>query len=223
LHSAAKSAKRLRRLTLWFALGMLATGVWFVARVPWVFIQEQLGMRMLHRQAGAWVSSEPSPIAIAQVITQQGLFPQVAGAMPSPKMGVLMGRVVVPNLQLSAPLVQGTGLGVLAMAAGHLTNSVLPGHIGTSIIAAHDVTYFHHLDNLKMGDEIDLTTSQGRFVYQVMSHRVVSVGTNVDNTSYPSLVLETCYPLNALTPVNQRYLVIATLVSSTVSSTVSSH
>ena len=178
-----------------------------------------MGMRVLHKTAGAVVSSEPTAVSVVQVVpVLQGLFPNVAPPLPSPKTGVPLGRVVVPTLQLSAPLVQGTGLGVLAMAAGHLSNSVLPGQLGTAIIAAHDVTYFHHLDKLKKGDEIDVTTSQGRFVYQVIAHRIVSVGTNVDNTSYPSLVLETCYPLNALTPVSQRYLVIAAMVSSKVPS-----
>lgn len=62
-----------------------------------------------------------------------------------------------------------------------------------------------------------IQTSQGVFKYKVVRHQVIQVGTNVPNTPYPSLVLETCYPLNALQLVNRRYVVRAVLVSSRLS------
>lgn len=209
---------------------MIAAGAWFMLRVPWVYLQARIGAShsdanpvALQTQKLPIQSGVPAvhhqvvqnQVAHGQVVNQQILFPKPAPAVKAPVQGTLIGRVVIPSLNLTAPIVEGTALDILAHSAGHLTTSVLPGQQGTTVIAAHDVTYFHHIDALKPGDKIEVTTSEGRFVYTVTGHRVVTVGTNAANTYFPSLILETCYPLNALTLVNHRYWVSAVLTSST--------
>lgn len=199
---------------------MMVLGAGYLARVPLAYLQAKMGQAQSYSQpallrSAKSVTSSQGRVVKGQVVNRVGLFPTPASFTAPVTKGELIGRVVIPSLDLTAPLIQGTSLGILAHAAGHLTGSVLPGQTGTAVIAAHDVTYFHHIDALKPGQTIEVTTSQGYFTYKVTGHQVVTVGTNVANTYYPSLVLETCYPLNALTLVNHRYLVSAVLSSST--------
>jgi sortase A len=50
------------------------------------------------------------------------------------------------------------------------------------------------------------------FTYRIMSHRVVAAGSPIDNTTTASIVLDTCYPLDALYLSESRYLVYADLI-----------
>lgn len=119
----------------------------------------------------------------------------------------------IPDIGLVAPVEQGTGNGVLDVAVGHLAASVMPGQPGTSIVAAHNVSWFSGLGGLHRGDFIEMDTPKEQQVYRVQWHKVVKVGAAVANTRSPSIVLEACWPLNALYLTPHRYLVGATLVS----------
>jgi sortase A len=132
--------------------------------------------------------------------------PAVADVLTAPR-----GLLESPTLGLVAPVVEGTGDAVLADAVGHVAGSAWPGHAGTSVFAAHDVTWFSGIDRLKPGDEIRYVTPCHSYSYRVTSHRVVPAGYPVYNTAVPSIVLDTCYPLNALYFTSTRYLVYATL------------
>lgn len=118
----------------------------------------------------------------------------------------------IPALKLTAPVVQGTTTAQLNVAAGHLPTSVEPGQLGTSIVAAHNVTWFRHINRLKPGATIRVLTQHTTLVFRVAASRVVAVGTPVPNTPNASLVLEACYPLDALYLTPYRYLVLANLV-----------
>ncbi|WP_171788932.1 class D sortase [Acidimicrobium ferrooxidans] len=127
----------------------------------------------------------------------------------------LLAIVRIPSIGLVAPVEQGTGQSVLAVAVGHLTTSALPGKPGTSVLAAHNVSWFSGLGGLGSGSLIEVDTPYGQQVYRVAWHRVVHVGAPVANTAAPTLVLEACWPLNALYLTPERYLVGATLVATT--------
>jgi sortase A len=124
------------------------------------------------------------------------------------------GLLLAPSLGLVAPVLQGTGDSVLSDAVGHDPASVWPGQKDTSVLSAHDVTWFSHLDELKPGDQVRYVTPCTTYTYQVTSHAVVTAGSPVYNTGAARLVLETCYPLDALYITSSRYLVYARLVGS---------
>ncbi|MCF8568442.1 class D sortase [Alicyclobacillus tolerans] len=213
MHFGEKSRKTIRTGLLWAATALIGTGIVEVARVPLAYLEASMGARTaLHKP---FVPVQPVPAAAkVTVVSDNALYPKAAPASQPLAAGALLGRLSIQNLGLEAPVTQGTALDILAHSAGHLTTSALPGQVGTAVIAAHDVTYFHHIDQLQPGDEIRIHTAQGTFWYAVVSHKVIRVGTSVVNTAYPSLMLETCYPLNALNLVNQRYVVMAVLVKS---------
>ncbi len=104
----------------------------------------------------------------------------------------------IPSLTLPAPVEEGTDDAELNVAVGHDPQSVWPGVAGASVFLAHDVSYFVHLNALKAGDVITYQTGCNTVKFAVSSQQIVKAGSAVANTTTPSLVLDTCWPPNAL-------------------------
>jgi len=138
---------------------------------------------------------------------------------PDPKKvhpGDLVGVLDIPALKLSAPVVEGVDEEQLSIAVGHLSTSVWPGSKGTSVLAAHDVTWFSRIDHLRPGDEFTLRHGCAVDTYRVTEHKVVKKGSPLYHAATPQVVLETCWPTTALYWTNERYLVFADLIGSKV-------
>jgi sortase A len=98
----------------------------------------------------------------------------------------------------------------LDVAVGHVPASAWPGQPGTTILAAHDVSYFSGIDHLAIGQRVAFATPCRTYVFVVTGHQIVASGSPVySSPSQSLLVLETCFPLNALYITSQRYLVTA--------------
>jgi sortase A len=134
--------------------------------------------------------------------------------------GAPQGLLEIPALGLVAPVLQGTDSAVLDRAVGHVPASAWPGQPGTSVLAAHDVTWFSRIDRLGPGDEIRYVMPCRTFAYRVVSHRVVDAGYPVYNTDFGRIVLDTCYPLDALYLTGSRYLVYADLIETSPTSAI---
>lgn len=162
----------------------------------------------------ALLAKAPRPHIVHHVAALPEGAPFVpAPATPAGPSGQVVATLSIPALSLVTAVLQGTSDATLLAAPGHYAASVMPGQVGTSVIAAHNATFFRHLNRLRIGDRIVVTTSQGRFVYQVAGHQVVHHGEGVVDTPYASLLLEACYPLNALYLTPDRYVVEAVPVS----------
>lgn len=125
------------------------------------------------------------------------------------KQGQLGGILSIPAIHLQAPVEEGTEDQELNVAVGHAPASVWPGLAGTSVFLAHDVSYFVHLNALKPGDVITYSTACNTWRYQVTDQQVVTAGSSVANTTNNTMVLDTCWPPNALFFTSQRLLVHA--------------
>lgn len=119
-----------------------------------------------------------------------------------------VAELVVPSISLVAPVVQGDGDAQLATAVGHVPASAWPGGSGSAVLVAHDVTWFHELDQLKPGAEIEYLSGCRALTYRVTSVRVVHQGAPVANTP-ATLDLVTCWPLDALWFTGHRLLLTA--------------
>jgi len=115
------------------------------------------------------------------------------------------------SIGLVAPIVQGIDDPELDVAVGHVPASSWPGTTGTSVLAAHDVTWFSRIDELTPGDELSVVTACTTYLYTVDSHQVVQAGSVIDESATPRLVLTTCYPTDALFLTSQRYVLYASL------------
>ncbi|MGH9103322.1 MAG: class D sortase, partial [Acidimicrobiales bacterium] len=112
-----------------------------------------------------------------------------------------------------APVVEGDGPSALDSAVGHVPASAWPGEAGTTVLAAHDVSWFSRVDRLEPGAKLRFVAPCATYTYQVVGHQVVQRGTPIQRGDAARMVLDTCYPLDALWYTSQRYLVSARLVA----------
>src|SRR5260370_4103432 len=63
--------------------------------------------------------------------------------------GAPQGLLEIPVLRLVAPVLEGTAYALLNQAVGHVPARACPGQPGTSVLAAHDVTWFSRIGPLR--------------------------------------------------------------------------
>lgn len=126
-----------------------------------------------------------------------------------PQVGQLAATLIIPSIGLKAPIEEGTDDAELNVAAGHAPASVWPGATGSAVFLAHDVSYFVHINALKPGDLIYYQDQCSTVAFQVTGQNVVNAGDPVYNSATPTMILDTCWPTNALFYTTQRLLVSA--------------
>jgi sortase A len=88
------------------------------------------------------------------------------------------------------------------------------------VIAGHRDTHFRLLKNVRQGDQIEIETAAGAFIYRVSGLSIVTPGNtaSLGPSGQPVLNLITCYPFYFAGPAPQRYVVHAALMASRESS-----
>ena len=123
----------------------------------------------------------------------------------------------VPSAGIADIVVEGATVSALRHGPGHITGTALPGEPGNSAIAGHRTTYgapFANLDDVKVGDEVTVTTARGVFTYAVGDVRIVGPNrTDVlrSRGDATTLTLITCHPRFSTA---KRLVVTAELTSS---------
>jgi sortase A len=123
----------------------------------------------------------------------------------------LIGRIEIPRLLLSVIVAEGIDKTTLRRAVGHIPGTALPGQPGNVGLAGHRDTFFRPLKDLKLKDEVLISTLKGDFKYEVESLRVVepeNVGV-LAPSGENVLTLVTCYPFYYFGPAPQRWIVRA--------------
>jgi sortase A len=98
--------------------------------------------------------------------------PATAPVTPAPAEGEPVGIIEIPKIGLERVIVQGVSKADLKKGPGHYPSTALPGQAGNAGIAGHRTTYgapFNRIDELVPGDDIYVTTPQGRFLYKVIT------------------------------------------------------
>ena len=91
----------------------------------------------------------------------------VSGAIPT---GTPLGIIAIPSIGVEQVFVEGSASEQTAIGPGLRHDSSLPGQAGLSVIVGRRATFgapFAHLDRLKPGDRIEVTTGQGEFTYVI--------------------------------------------------------
>jgi sortase A len=126
-----------------------------------------------------------------------------------------VARIEVKRIGASAIVLSGSSGQALAFGPGHVEFTADAGERGVAVYSAHRDTHFRFLKDVKIGDEIEVTRRDGKvFRYRADSHSVVRFdqsGIDPFGEAY-ELVLSTCWPLDAVTPGPDRYLLHATLI-----------
>jgi sortase A len=137
--------------------------------------------------------------------------PLAAGVPIAPLADALIGRIEVRRLGLSAMVVEGTTTSDLRRAAGHITNTGMPGVPGNIGIAAHRDTFFRPLRNVRKDDIVTLSTAGAEYRYRVVSTKVVDPDdvSVLDAGDDEILTLVTCYPFYFVGSAPERFIVRA--------------
>ena len=192
----------LRRILKWaqralFACAILLLGYCGFALVDaWVFQRRE--SRDLDRLLRARAASEGAP------------QPAPASA-PAAVADGLIGRLEIPRLRVSAVVVEGVDKTTLRRAVGHIPGTALPGEPGNAGLAGHRDTFFRPLKDLRIKDQIRLSTLKGDFHYEVESLKIVApedVGV-LAPSGENVLTLVTCYPFYYVGPAPKRWIVRA--------------
>jgi sortase A len=126
-----------------------------------------------------------------------------------------VARIEVKRIGASAIVLAGSSGQALAFGPGHVEGTVDAGMRGVAVYAAHRDTHFRFLRNVIIGDEIEITRSDGRHVlYRAAAATVVrfdASGIDPAARGY-ELVLSTCWPFDAVTQGPLRYMLHATMI-----------
>jgi sortase A len=138
-----------------------------------------------------------------------------AGGEPAGASNGLVGRMEIPRLRFSAVVVEGVDRTSLRRGVGHIPGTALPGEAGNVGLSGHRDTFFRPLKDLKVKDEIQFSTLQGDFRYEVESLRVVKPSdvSVLAPSGENELTLVTCYPFFYIGAAPQRFIVRARQVA----------
>jgi sortase A len=184
----------------------------FVAYELWgTGIAEARAQHDLRKQLAAIV---PAPKPTIPTTTVPNETTTTASPLPPPPVGGALAIIRIPSAGINAAVVEGVGVGDLKKGPGHYPKTPLPGQPGNTAIAGHRTTYgapFYHLDEVKPGDSIFISTRDGTFNYSVTSQRDVSPSdvAVIDPTQDNRLTLTTCTPRFT---AQKRLVVVAKLI-----------
>jgi sortase A len=164
---------------------------------------------------GAWIKAKA---VVAQVLLERAFTESVATCTPVKPWSWAdtwpVARISVPRLGRSAIALEGASGQSMAFGPAHLTDSPEAGELGTAVYAAHRDTHFAFLGDVRPGDDITVTRSDGRaFSYTMTGSEVVrwdQSGITADARGY-QLALATCWPLDGKTRGPLRYVVHAVM------------
>jgi sortase A len=127
----------------------------------------------------------------------------------------VMGRIEIPALALSVPILSDYESSSLLKGVGHIPGTAMPGGLGTLGLAGHRDTYFRPLARIKPQMDIQIVDGEGTFHYSVDSTDVVKPDdvAVLDIQSRPELILITCYPFYYVGAAPLRFIVHAHLLS----------
>jgi sortase A len=123
----------------------------------------------------------------------------------------ILGVLRLERIRLEVPVKYGTGEDVLSGAAGLIEGTAWPGTAGNIAIAAHRDTFFRGLEQVVLGDRIQVETSAGTRSYRVTELSIVDP-TDIqvlEDTGEDQLTLVTCYPFHYFGSAPKRYIVRA--------------
>lgn len=123
-------------------------------------------------------------------------------------------RIIIPSIDVDAPVVQGDDWEALKKGVGHHLGSAQPGERGNMVLSAHNDIFgeiFRYLSQVEEGDEITIYDGAGRrYNYKVAVKRIVepTAVEVLEQTNEPVATLITCHPYLVDT---ERLVVVAEL------------
>ncbi len=150
----------------------------------------------------------------AQYLTG-GVAPVAHVTTEASKVPYVMGRLDIPAIRLTVPVLSDFDPASLKRGVGHIQGTAMPGGLGTLGLAGHRDTFFRPLQHIAKAMEIRVTDHTGTYRYVVDSTEIVTPDQVevLDIRSEPELTLITCYPFDFIGQAPKRFIVHAHLLS----------
>ena len=128
---------------------------------------------------------------------------------------LVLGRIEIPRIGVTAIVREGDDDTTLAIAVGHITGTALPGERGNMALAGHRDSFFRELRGIRRNDTIRIVTPVRSYEYVVDSTEVVGPRDVrvLDPTDDTVLSLVTCFPFSYVGRAPKRFIVRASLVA----------
>ena len=161
-----------------------------------------MGSLLLLPVSAATAAPAPAPI-----------FEQVAPRVPTSR--IPTGRIVIPKINVTAPIFTGITMNVFDRGVGQWPGTPRAGQPGNIVLGGHRTAAtrpFHDIDKLRSGDVIELHTRGTVHKYKVTGHLIVRPTAIwiTEQTASPTLTLFACHPKGSTA---KRYVIRASLIS----------
>ncbi len=203
-----------------WAVGLLLFAVWGLGRL----VGTALEQRDLRRFRLALETPQPSPASAATALPRVNVqavdqsrwakeriqaYAQALVQEAPPPLAVLR----IPRIGLEVPVLAGTDEWTLDRAVGWIEGTARPGEPGNVGIAGHRDGFFRALEQVKLGDSVELVTLDRAQRFRIEGLRIVSPQDVqvLESTAVPALTLVTCFPFYFAGSAPQRYIVRAVL------------
>jgi len=126
---------------------------------------------------------------------------------------LVLGRIEIPRIGVSAIVREGDDDTTLSIAVGHIPGTARPGERGNMALAGHRDSFFRALRHIQVHDTIRIRTADHRYEYLVDSTEVVAPQETrlLGPTGGAVLTLVTCYPFGWVGHAPNRFIVRARL------------
>ncbi len=205
------AGRRRRRVA---AATLVTAGLAFVTAWGWELVraghQAADAERRVHDLLGADISATPTATVVATVLPTR-TPPPPPTATPIPTAGEVLGRLSIPRLGLTVPVLEGVDDAVLDGGAGRFPETAALGGTGNTALAAHRDTHFRALRQVRAGDLIEVEVPGRTVGYEVTGTRVVGPDAVqvLDDAGDDRLTLVTCHPFDWVGPAPRRFVVVA--------------
>ncbi|MBZ5525378.1 MAG: class D sortase [Acidobacteriia bacterium] len=200
--SKSTGRERLQACLRWSERVLWTTALVLLAFLAFAFLQARIYQNRAERYLES-LRNAPRP-----AISEAAPTP---APTPAPVEGDILGRIEVPRLRITAPILEGTSNRTLRLGVGHIEDTALPGMHGNSALAGHRDTFFRALQGIRVDDEIQITTPGTESRYQVEWMKVVNPDdlSVLEPSSDSGITLVTCYPFKFIGHAPRRFVVHA--------------
>ncbi len=113
-----------------------------------------------------------------------------------------IGTIKIDKIGVYLAVAEGSDLATLKFSLGHMPETADLGTIGNAVVAGHRShsfgSFFNRLDEVEVGDTIEVKSSEGDYVYEVYETKIVEptdLSVLRGSSNHRVLTLITCTPL----------------------------
>ncbi|MBI5445852.1 MAG: class D sortase [Deltaproteobacteria bacterium] len=136
----------------------------------------------------------------------------IGASTPADADPLVLGRLEIPRIGVSAIVREGDDDATLAVAVGRIPGTARPGERGNMALAGHRDSFFRPLRHIRVDDVIRFHSPGRGYEYRVESTEVVGPREVrvLDPSADATLTLVTCYPFGFVGRAPDRFVVRAT-------------